>query len=178
MTATEELHGILLHLRLVVFYPAYLLAVGSEHHRRVGHKLLLIHPVGHSVDYLIKFSVLRHLALGIVVEQFDEIDIVLPYECYHRAVGRKDRSLLRSGERQCHHLVVAHVEDIVFCSKRAAIDCLCGGLNEDIPSVGTDDISIHPVDAYLRPSHVVEVEHCSHLLTGFEGVFHNFSLVR
>ena len=129
MTATEELHGILLHMRLVVFYPAYLLTVGSEHHRRVGGEFLLIHPVGHAVDNLIKLSVLGHLTLGIVIEQFDKVNVILPYEGNHCSVGREDGCLLRTSERECHHLVVAHVEDIVFGGERAAVYRFGGGLD-------------------------------------------------
>ena len=45
---------------------------------------------------------------------------------------------------------------------------MCIGLYQDITPVGTDDISVDGVNAYLRTSHIVEVKDCSHLLTRLE----------
>ena len=74
---------------LVVFYPNELSAVGREHHAAVGGELLLIHPVGYAVDDLIALAVGGDLALGVVVEEFHEEDIVIAHVGYHIAVGRE-----------------------------------------------------------------------------------------
>ena len=174
MTAAKELHRILPYLRLVILYPAYLATVGCKHHRTVGGELFLIHPVGHSVDYLIKLAVLCHLALRIVIQQFHEVYVVLPDKGYLCAVGREHGCLLLTAVGQCHHLVVAHVEDVVGCRERAPVYGLRVCLDEDVASVGTYDISVDTVDAYLRTSHIVEVEHCTHLFAGLEGELEYF----
>ena len=90
------LEGELSHLALVITHPAQLSAVSGEDHATVGSKLLFVDPVGDAIDNLIKFSILGHLTLSIVVEQFYQVDIILSHESHHLSVGREDRSLLCS----------------------------------------------------------------------------------
>ena len=83
----EQLHGILRHSGLIVTYPNDLLGVGREDHRRIGGELLLIDPIRNAIDNLIALAILRHLTLGIVVEQLDEVNIVVTNKGYLIAIG-------------------------------------------------------------------------------------------
>ena len=83
----EPLEGKFLHLALVVPYPAYLPAVCCEDHTAVHRELFFVHPVGNAVDDLVAHAILGHLALGIVVEQLHEEDVVVSDESNLLAVG-------------------------------------------------------------------------------------------
>ena len=137
-----ERHGILAHLRFVVAHPYQLLAVSRKHHRTIVSELLFVHPVGDAVDDFILASVLRHLALGIVVEQLDEKDVVVAHEGYQRTVLREQWRLLGTVLRQWHQFLVGNGIDVILCLERMAVNQLSIGLNQHAFAVGTHDIAV------------------------------------
>ena len=89
-----------LDLRLVVAQPAQHSAVGIEGKCIVEAKLLLVHPVGQTVDNLVKLAVLCNLYLGIVVQQLHEEYVVVANESHLQSVLRPCRYLLRTSIAQ------------------------------------------------------------------------------
>ena len=89
-------HAVFLDLALVIAHPDNLFRVGREDHSTVVRELLFAHPVGQSVDDLVAFAILRHLTLGIIVEQFHEEDVIVTHKGYLGAIGREEGCLLRA----------------------------------------------------------------------------------
>lgn len=62
------------------------LAVGTEFQRTVEGELLFVNPIGDAVQHLVLFSVFRHLAFAVAIEQFHKEDIVVAYKSHLVAV--------------------------------------------------------------------------------------------
>ena len=169
--ALEELHGVLFDLTLVEAHPHQLLGVGGERHGRVVGELLLVHPVGDAVDDLIELAVLRHLALGVVVEQLDEENIVVADEGDDVAVGREHRRLLGTALGERLQLVVLDSIYIIGGSERAAVDALRLRLDEQALAVGAHDVALHVADLGTACRRSIE-EH-AHLFACLERVGHD-----
>ena len=134
-------------------------------------ELLLTHPVWNAVYHLVAPSVLGDLALGIVVEQFYKMDIIVPHKGYHVAVGREERRLLRPSVRQWHHPVVLHLEYIVHRRKRTTVYVLGLCLDKYAVTLWTDDISVYRFKFF--PAYGVHVKQRPHLFSGPERVLNN-----
>ena len=133
----EELHRILLHRTFIIANPHNLSGVCREHHRRIGRKLLLIHPIGNTVDDGIALTILGHLTLCIVIEQFHQIDIILTHKGYLIAVWREHWCLLGASIAERSQLVIANIENVIDCRKGVAINRFRLCLNQHPPSVRT-----------------------------------------
>ena len=169
--ALEELHRVLLHLTLVEAHPHQLLRVGCERHGRIIGELLLVHPVRDTIDDLVALTVLRHLALGVVVEQLDEIDVIVAHKGNDIAIGREHGCLLRASFAQRFQLVVLDGEDIIGGGERAAVDTLRLRLDKQSFAVGAHDVAVHPAHLLATSRRCVK-EH-AHLLTRLERIGHD-----
>ncbi|CCY93473.1 uncharacterized protein BN461_00916 [Bacteroides sp. CAG:1076] len=113
------------HLTLVEADIRNHLAVGTEVERTVERKLFLVHPVGNTVQHLIIFAILGDLRFTVAKQQLDQKNIVVADESHLKSVGREKRHLLRSVFRKRFHLVVSYIKDVIFGSKRMAVDRFC-----------------------------------------------------
>ena len=143
LCALKQLHRVLLHSALVVANPDNLLRVGREHHRRVCRELLLVNPVGYTVDNLVALAILCNLTLCIIIQQFHQIDVIIAHKGYLISVWREYRSLLWSTVAQRLQLIVTDAIYIIGGSERATIYCLSVCLNQHSCAVRTQYISIH-----------------------------------
>ncbi len=80
------LEGELLHGRLVGTHKGEQLAVGRELHQPRHGKLLLVDPVGGTIDHAVEHPVVGHLRLRVEVELGEE-DVVIYHVGQHPAVG-------------------------------------------------------------------------------------------
>ena len=151
------------------------LAVGTEVERTVERKLFLVHPVGDTVQHLIVFTVLSDLRFTVAKQQLDQKNVVVADESYLKTVGREQRHLLRSVFRKRFHLVVSHVEDVIFGRKRMTVDRFRFRLDQNQFLVGRHDVVVERLDRTIScRSHV---EYRSYLLARLERVFHDTFLV-
>ena len=163
-----QLQGILLHVRFVVANPDNLLRIGREHHRRVRRELLLIYPIWNTIEHLVKLTVLRHLALRIVIEQFHQIDIIVSDKGNLVAVGRENRCLLGATITQRFQLVVPDIIDIIDSRKRTAINRFRLRLDQNPTAVRAHDVVVYPI--HLSASGCCSIEENAHLLTRSERI--------
>ena len=116
ISALKLLNAVNGHLALVVAHPGKHLRVARKVERTGCGKLLLVHPVGQAIYHLVKFAVLRHLALGIAKEQLYKEQVVVAHKGYDIAIGREKGHLLRSAVRQGLILLVLHIIYVIFGS--------------------------------------------------------------
>ena len=134
------------HEALVVAHPYELSRVGGEGECAVERELLFAHPVGHAVDDAVALAVGGHLALGVVVEQLDEVDVAFAHEGHLLAVGAPHGCLLGSALAEGLEAVVGHRIYIIGGGEGAPVDGLGVGLYEYAPLVGADDVAVDAVD--------------------------------
>ena len=169
--APEHLQRILLHGTLVKPYPAQHGAIGIEAEGLVERELLLVHPVGYSIDHLVELPVLGDLHLGIVVQQFHDEDVAIAHESHLIAIGRPCGNLLRTILRQGFQLAAVHVVEVIVGSSRTSIDTPCVRLYEHTVAVGRHHIPVEVLDGgALR---VVHIKQHPTLLPRLERVLHD-----
>ena len=139
-----------LYLRLVVAQPAQHSAVGIEGKSLVEAKLLLVNPVGQSVDNLIELAVLCYLNLGIVVQQFNKEDVVVAYKSHLLSILRPCRNLLRTTIAQRVQSARSDVIDVEYSLVRAAVYALCLGLYKHALAVRRKRVAVKTVNLLAK----------------------------
>ena len=171
MRLVAQRQRVFLHLALVVAHPYQLLAIGGKHHRVAVTELLFVHPVGNAVDDLVLLAVLRHLHLGIVIQQLHQEDVVVTHKGNLLTVGREQRRLLLAVLRQGHRPVVSDIIYIIGGGERVAIDGLALCLQQDAPAVRTHDEALQPV--YLVALRRLGIKQRLRHLARLERALHN-----
>ena len=144
--AGKEGEGVLGDVALDTLHVGQHAAVGAEGIVLRLAELFLVHPVGMAVDDFVTDTVSRHLHLGIVEHQLDEVEVVVADKGYHLAVGREGGYLLRTAFGEGRHAAVGHVVYIIGSGERAAIDGLRFRLDEDAVLGGAEDIAVEALE--------------------------------
>ena len=122
-------HRILLYLTLIIANPYYLPTIGTKYHCTTKTKLFLVNPVRNTINNFIPSSILRHLHFGIVIQQLNKKNIIVTHKSYLITIRGKQRSLLRTIQRQWNNTVIMQIIYIIGSSKRMPIDTMCVCLN-------------------------------------------------
>ena len=168
--AGKYLERIGLHATLVVADPAQRAAVCAPCDGVVESKLLLVHPVGDTVDDLVELAIGRDLALRRAI---GNEDVVLSHEGDFLTIRREGRDLLGSVLRELAKLLALDVIDIEVGSIGATVDSPVVGLDEQMLSVVGHLVAVKALD--LLALRIVEIE--ERLLTCDEGVSHHLLAV-
>ena len=152
-------HGVERHAAFVVAHPRQHFAVGGEVKGACGGELLLVHPVGQTVDEFVEFAVFGDAALSVAVEEFHDKEVALSYKRHHRAVGREDGLLLRSaiGERLVG--VVLCVIYIIYGREGTAVDGFALRHEQNLSAVGGERESLDLFQSRLAARFVGIKEH-------------------
>ena len=168
-------HAVLLYLALVGTYVGQVVIVLTPGEELRYLELLLIDPVRDAVHHLVARSVAGDGDLGVVLELLDE-DIPLAYEGDHTPVGAEGRDHhLASVLTQRLYPIAAHIVVVGLCRPRAAIDRLLVTQQEDVMSLGLEDIVVEGLEVTF-PS-LIYTEERIHQLPRSEAVAQD-SLVR
>ena len=62
------------------------LAVGTEFQCTVEGELFFIYPIGDTIQYGITFTILCHLTFTVTIQEFDQINVVIPHEGNHSSI--------------------------------------------------------------------------------------------
>ena len=62
------------------------LAVGTEFQCTVEGELFFIYPIGNTIQYGITFTILCHLTFTVTIQEFDQINVVIPHEGNHSSI--------------------------------------------------------------------------------------------
>ena len=120
---------------------------------------------------MVELAIGGHLALAIVVEQLDEEDVVVAYECHLVAVGRPYGYLLRASVGETLQQVALHVVDIEYRLVGAAVYRLRLCAYEHALAVGREYVAVEGVD--FLANGVADVEEHGGLLARAERILHN-----
>ena len=141
----EILKGKRLHVGLVRSHPCNHLGVGGESIGLVVLELLLIYPVGLSVDDVVESSIGCDLDFLPRIE-VDKKEVVFPHERNFLAVGRERRHFLFSPRREFSKRLVVSVVDIPLRRERPTVDRVVCGLEQYFVAVRRNDIISEIVD--------------------------------
>ena len=169
--ALEELQRIFAHGFLVEAHPAEHRAIGREAEGAVVLELLFVDPVGDAVDDLVELSVLRHLALGVVVEQFHEEEVVVANEGHLQAVGAPQGNLLLAAVGEALQLAAFDGVDIIVGLERTTVDGLGVRLDEHTGAIGRHHIAVEALN--LLTLRLLNIEEHTCLLPRLERILHN-----
>ena len=131
-------------------------------------KLFFIHPIRHSIDDFIELSVFRNLTFSVVVQEFNEMDVVVAHEGNLPTVCRPHRNLLRSTLRKGFQLRTGNGIDIILCLERTAINTFGLSLDEHFRTVRRQDVPVERID--FRTHRMVHVKQYGRLLSRLERV--------
>ena len=137
-----HLQTILRDLTLIEAHPAKHGTIGIERKRAVETELLLIHPVGNTVDDLVLYSILGYLTLCIVIQKFYEEDVIVADERHLLTVVAPHGNLLRTVVGEFLQESGFNIVNVIYCGKRMTVDSLCLCLNQHLLSIRTQDIII------------------------------------
>ena len=164
------------HLAFIVAYPGKHGGIRVEVEGTAEGELLLVHPVGLAVDYLVELAVGGHLALAVVEQQFHQEQVAFAHKGHHVAVGAPQGHFLRTARGEHGQVARLHVVDVVFGGEAVAVDGSGLGLQQDAALVGAEDVAVYMVDAQASLD-VVGIEEHTGLLAGLERVGDDFPSV-
>ena len=112
---------------------------------------------------MIEFAILSNLALAIIVEKFNEKDVVIANECHLQSIWRPYRHLLFATLREFVESAILHIVDVINSLERTTIYRFCLSLDKHTLAIRRHDVTIKTLDALAYG--IVHIKQHSGLLT-------------
>ena len=167
----EQLQRILTDGLLVEAHPAQHGTIGSEAESTVVLKLLLVNPVRNTVNDFVATTILRHLTLSIVIEQFHEEKVIVAHESDLCTVGTPQGHLLFIAVRKAFQLPTLDGIDIVVGLERTAIDGFCISAYKHTATIRRHVVTVEVF--YLLSLCLIDIEEHPRLLSRLERILHD-----
>ena len=167
LIALEHLKRVLFHLRLIEANPSDSRTIGIPGKSLVESKLLLIYPVGNTIDDFIELTIRSNLLFSLAI---GNIKVVSLDKSHMLGVWRPSSHLLVLAFGKFGKLFATYIIYVELCLVGTAIHRLALGCHQELLAVRADDISIDRLERSLR---LVNVKNHLYLLAIFERIGNN-----